>query len=159
MSNQLDTRDLQERLEELEDLKSTYDSAVEAFTEAEKALEDYARNREETEDPSPEQVKLEAEVEECESAKDDAEMPQEDIDELTELEELKEEVGSEWKYGVQLIPVDDFVEYCQELCDDIGDLPKDLPSYIVIDWDATANNIKQDYSETHFQGEDYLYRP
>ena len=77
--------------------------------------------------------------------------------ELKELRNLKEEV-SEWRDGNQLILENDFVRYCRDLCEEIGDLPKDLPSYISINWDETAENIKADYSEIEFRRETYLYR-
>jgi hypothetical protein len=158
MSQQLDTRDLAERLEELGDLRIAHEDAIEAHEEAETALENYLRNREETDEPTPHEIELRADLQAAVKEMEDTEMEDEDADELEELENLKEEVGREWDHGVQLIPEDDFVDYCQELCEDIGDLPKDLPGYIVIDWDATSNNLRQDYSETTFRGETYLFR-
>ncbi len=38
-------------------------------------------------------------------------------------------------------------EFTQQLLEDTGDLPKDLPAYIHIDWEATASDIMMDYSE------------
>jgi len=35
----------------------------------------------------------------------------------------------------------------ENLCDDCGDIPKDLPNYIHIDWTSTASDIMMDYSE------------
>ncbi len=78
-------------------------------------------------------------------------------EELKELENLKDEVP-EWTDGNQLIPEKDFVRYCQDLCEEIGDIPKDLPGYISINWDETANNLRADYSECEYCGETYLYR-
>ena len=77
--------------------------------------------------------------------------------ELAELESLSEEI-SEWQHGEALIPEDEFVEYCQQLLEDIGDLPKDLPGYIAIDWDKTADNLRANYSEVEYQGTTYLVR-
>lgn len=76
-------------------------------------------------------------------------------EELDELENLESEI-SEWSYGATLIDESDFVEYCEEMLEDIGDLPRDMPSYIVIDWDATADNLKADYTTVTYQGTDYL---
>ncbi len=45
-----------------------------------------------------------------------------------------------------------------KLLEDIGDLPSDLPSYIEIDWDKTADNLRVDYSEVEYQGTTYLVR-
>jgi hypothetical protein len=33
-----------------------------------------------------------------------------------------------------------------------------LPDWIVIDWDATADNLKVDYTEVEFDGVTYLVR-
>ena len=49
-------------------------------------------------------------------------------------------------------------EYAQELAEDIGGMPKDLPSWVVIDWEATADNLKADYSEVDYDGITYLVR-
>ena len=38
-------------------------------------------------------------------------------------------------------------EFVEELLKDIGDLPHDLPHYIYIDWEKTAECIMQDYFE------------
>jgi antirestriction protein len=39
------------------------------------------------------------------------------------------------------------VDFTQQLLEDCGEIPKDLPNYIVIDWEATARQIMWDYSE------------
>jgi len=86
------------------------------------------------------------------------------FDEATELHALKklqdeaEGYAPDWRYGATLIREDHFTEYCQELLDDIGDLPKDLPGYIAIDWDKTADNLRVDYTEVDFDGTTYLVR-
>lgn len=78
------------------------------------------------------------------------------------LEELQGNGGDEqWRgdwYPVTLIRESYFTDYCQELCEDIGDLPRDLPSYIEIDWEATARNLAVDYSEVDVDGVTYFYR-
>lgn len=84
------------------------------------------------------------------------------MEELASLESLKEEVegyaSDTWKDGVQLIPEEDFTEYCQELLEDCGEIPRDLPSYVVVDWEATAENLRMDYSEVDHEGTTYLFR-
>ena len=37
--------------------------------------------------------------------------------------------------------------FVQGLLEDTGDIPKDLPSYVYIDWEATTRDIMMDYSE------------
>ena len=39
-----------------------------------------------------------------------------------------------------------------------GYISDDFPSWIEIDWEATAENVKQDYSELEYEGETYFYR-
>ena len=80
-----------------------------------------------------------------------------DYEELLELREMADEIP-EWQYGETLIPEDEFVDYCEELCKDVGDLPSEIPWYIEIDWEKTAENIRVDYSECKYQGTTYLYR-
>lgn len=64
---------------------------------------------------------------------------------------------SDW-YPGYLIAESYFTEYCEEMVSDIGDMPKEIPSYIVIDWEATARNIKMDYSSVTIDGNDFHYR-
>lgn len=82
-----------------------------------------------------------------------------EAEELARLIELQDEVGGgEWEYGITFIRDSEWVDYVQEMCEDIGDVPRDLPHYIVIDWDATADNIQADYSTVEFDGSTYYYR-
>ena len=147
MSNILDTRDLQERLDELAELKEAVESA--------QALVDELM----TSDLAAAQPDFDEKLDEARTELDTAcvEFDSSEQKELEELESLCDEIP-EWHEGTQLIPVDDFVDYCQELCEDIGDIPKEIPSYIVIDWEATAKNLAADYSECEYQGESYYYR-
>lgn len=38
-------------------------------------------------------------------------------------------------------------DFIQELVKSMGDIPKDFPSYIHIDWEDTARDIMRDYSD------------
>ena len=81
---------------------------------------------------------------------------------LSILECLKGEGGDEqWRgdwYPLLLIRDDYFPGYCKELCEDIGDIPRDIPHYIEIDWKATAKNIRVDYSPLDIGPSTYWYR-
>ena len=135
----LDTRDLAERREALK--QEILDSFLENFPHYEEMTESF------------EDIRFEEE--EIESWKEDFE------DELKEIEEINTieiELGSEFEYGVTLVDVDDWEEYVEELLEDIGYIPKDFPSWIEIDWEATANNVRQDYIEVEYQGNSYLGR-
>lgn len=64
----------------------------------------------------------------------------------------------DWKDGETLIRESYFEDYCKELCEDIGAIPKDFPGFIEIDWEATANNLRVDYTEAELDGVTYLMR-
>jgi hypothetical protein len=93
-----------------------------------------------------------------------AEEPFEDCSDALEFETLKtfadeaEGYAPDWTYGATLVRDSYFTTYAQELCEDIGDVPRNLPSYIEIDWEATARNIRQDYTSVEFDGVTYWVR-
>jgi len=91
---------------------------------------------------------------------DDEEMAdlEQEVEDLKAFIDECESNSCDWSYGETLIPEDEFVEYVQQLCEDIGDVPRDIPDYLVIDWEATADNIKADYAEVEYKGEVYLIR-
>lgn len=68
-----------------------------------------------------------------------------------------EQWRGDW-YPVTLIARSYFVDYCKDLVSDIGDLPRDIPSYLEIDWTKTARNLEVDYSTVEFDGNEFLYR-
>ena len=109
--------------------------------------------------------------EELESEYDAFDTPEEiknwsDLEEFTilqtTLEELQGNGGDEqWRgdwYPITLIAESYFTDYAKEMLEDCGELPRDLPSYIAIDWEETADNLKVDYSELELGGSTYLYR-
>jgi hypothetical protein len=89
-----------------------------------------------------------------------------EAEELATLEGLLSELAGyggdeQWEgdwYPVTLIRDSYFTEAMRELVSDIGDLPKDIPSYLAIDWEATADNLRADYSSVEFDGVTYWYR-
>lgn len=68
-----------------------------------------------------------------------------------------EQWRGDW-YPVTCIRDTYFQDYAEELVKDIGDLPKEIPHYIAIDWEATAENIRQDYTSVEFDGVTYWVR-
>ena len=68
-----------------------------------------------------------------------------------------EEWRGDW-YPVTLISDSYFVDAMRELVQDIGDLPRDIPAYLEIDWEATANNLRADYSSVDIGELTYWYR-
>ena len=90
----------------------------------------------------------------------------EDFEELATLESLLSELAGyggnhQWEgawYPLGLIHEDSFVDDMREMVSDIGDLPDNVPSYLAIDWNATAENLRVDYSSVEFDGATYWYR-
>lgn len=81
-------------------------------------------------------------------------------EELLALLELADEgeTCGDWHHGATLIHEDYFTDYCVQLVQDIGDLPHNIPGYLVIDWEATADNLRQDYTSIDFGGVTYFVR-
>jgi hypothetical protein len=83
----------------------------------------------------------------------------EELEKIRELTEDLSDADDDFEDGIILIAEENFTAYCKDLVEDIGDAPV-LPTYMVvdIDWDATADNLRVDYSEVEFHGNTYLYR-
>ena len=104
------------------------------------------------------------------SVSDDSDSPLDDnglplvADDLREYQALKEfasefeDYCEDYRYGAGAIHEDYFTEYCMDMLADIGDLPAEIPDYIVIDKDATAEKLKVDYTEIDFDGQTYFVR-
>ena len=126
----LDTRDLQAILEELESEREDFQNTV--------------NDAEEGEEKQTAQEELDS-------------WEGDNLEELEALRELKDEV-SEWDDGNTLIPEEDWIDYVEEMLQDCGYLPRNLPWYIEIDWEKTAENIAQDYGTVDYLGTTYYYR-
>lgn len=136
----MDSRNLEERKEELK--QQVLDSFLETFPQYKDTTEDFDD--------------ILFEEEEVQSWKEGW---LDEIEEITDIEKLKDEFDSEkWKFGIYFIEENDFEETCKEDVKDCGYISRDFPSWIEIDWEATANNMRQDYLEVEFRGETYLYR-
>jgi antirestriction protein len=62
-------------------------------------------------------------------------------------------------YEPTLIRASDFQLYAQELAEDIGAIPVDLPWPIrCIDWEYAARELAYDYSVVRYEGTDYYIR-
>lgn len=68
----------------------------------------------------------------------------------------KKEASDELPQYTPLVPDADWSGYVQELLEDAGEVK--VPHYVVIDWDATAENIQQDYSSIEINGVTYWWR-
>ncbi len=129
----IDSRDVIERIEELEGER---EALVEAITDAGADFLD-------------------------ETQKELADWDEENKAELDALKALTEEAegySEDWRHGATLVRDSYFEDYARELLEDIGDIPRNLPHYLVIDWEATARNIQMDYTAVDFDGVCYWVR-
>ena len=162
----IDSRDVIERIEELESERTGFedelDEAKENEQEANNTLTEYEAGEDAAED---EILRLTEEFNKAEEAVSDARMALEEWDdengnELAALKNLAEEganESSDWTHGEALISASYFTDYTQQLAEDLGSVGENS-QWIVIDWDATAENLKADYSEIDFDGETYYIR-
>ena len=135
----LDSRDIFERIEELE---STRDS----FFEENNITPNEIGNMN-----NPKY----AEWEESDDAKE--------LSDLSSfMDDFKGYGGDEqWRgdwYPVTIIRDSYFVDYTEELITDCGYISKDFPSWIAIDWEKTAEAVQQDYTSAEFDGVTYWAR-
>ena len=98
---------------------------------------------------------------------EDADCAQDDLfAELATLEAFLERVkgagGHRWRgarYPILFIRDSFLTEYAQQSVGEIeAEMPHSLPTYVVIDWEATAKNIRQDYESVDFNGDLYWCR-
>ena len=74
------------------------------------------------------------------------------------------ECSPDWSYGETLIHEDYFTEYIEELINNCYELPKEFNSggwpwcHMTIDYEAAADEAKQDYTEVTFDGQTYYIR-
>lgn len=105
-----------------------------------------------------------ARIDELEAREDDEDWPLDD-DEGEELALLREFAAEtepycpDWRHGATLISDSYFVRYAQEFADDIGavDAQAGWPNSH-INWEAAADDLKQDYTEVSINGYDYWVR-
>lgn len=151
----IDSREIIERIEELEAEREALSDHVEECQEAYDFHDsDDTKSTPEWKDLN-EAIDALAVWDESEEAK-----------ELAILQKLAEEASSspDWNYGETLIRRSYFVDYIEELISDCYELPKELTSgqwpyrHITIDYEAAAEEAEQDYMSVYFDGVEYLIR-
>ena len=90
------------------------------------------------------------------------EWDEDNADELAALVALADEASgyaADWHHGEALISDDYFEEYAQQLAEDCGMVKADAgwPNHH-IDWEAAADELKQDYTAVDFNGSTYWIR-
>ncbi|UIS25308.1 hypothetical protein [Erythrobacter phage vB_EliS-L02] len=153
----IDTRDLIKAIEDLEGDREAYQEDVE---NAESAYDDFIENSDD-EDPEASQEARELADDIDKARRALTEWEEDEAEELAALKAFAEQVEGycpDYLHGETLIRETYFTEYAEDLVKDAYGLPSDLPSFIVIDWEATAENVKQDYSEAEYDGVTYYFR-
>jgi len=145
-SNVFDSRDVQERINEL-------DADAGALTREER--DELAALREHADKLTPEQRERVAELEEDEGTLDSDEQ-----DELEALQTLADDAGREWSDGMAFIAEEYFEDYARELAVDIGAIPRDGYDWPAnrIDWEAAADDLKMDYTSYELGGYTFYAR-
>ena len=149
----LDSRDIQKEIDNIEGLKNDYESDLESLNDE---LNDLQNEQNDIDNKLEEIADKENEIQDCEFEYNHY------SEELAELESLKEEIESNsdegFEYGIQLIHENDIDDYLDGLLEDCGYLPKDLPYWIEINWQATYDNMKEDYNEIELNGNTFYVR-
>lgn len=85
-----------------------------------------------------------------------------DLEDIQHLQSFHDELEGygDFEYGATLIHRDYFTDYCKDLLEDCGDLPRDLPFYIEnnINWGGVANDLEMDYTSATIDNQEYLMR-
>jgi hypothetical protein len=174
-SDTIDSRDVIERLEELEseveDLNSDIERAQTALDAAQTALDAAQTAFDAARDDEAVQTALEDAQDTRDHARDGLDSSkialdewksdrQDELDALRALAEEGEAECSDWAHGETLIREDCFAEYAKQFADDIGAIDRNAKWPLNhIDWDAAADELRGDYTELTFDGETYLARP
>jgi len=142
ISNRDDTinsRDVLERIEELEEERQPLlDALEEAEAGDDAAATDAAQKA----------------LAEYDSSGDGAELSA-----LKALAEDAEGYADDWRHGATLIRDSYFPEYARELAEEIGAIDRNAKWPLAhIDWEAAAEELKQDYTCVTFDGVDYWVR-
>ena len=141
MKTYINISDLNDRLLELTDRRNAVDEAQEALNEA-----DFSNKADALRELEAAQAKFGDTLQA----------------ELAALEKLRSEVGDDGddisEDAGPLVHESEWVGYCREMLEDCGTIPKDLPWYVEIDWQATARHIAQDYGQVTWDGGTYYFR-
>lgn len=79
----------------------------------------------------------------------------EDYKNLLDFANEAKDYNSDWIHGATLIRYSQFEDYVKEFCNECGYISRHMPNFIEIDWSATAENMKDDYTEVDFDGVTY----
>lgn len=90
-----------------------------------------------------------------EDAKNEIDAIESELNPVREFAETAKAYSSDWNYGTQIINDDYFVEYAQQVADDMGLGNMDMWPFDHIDWESAADALKMDYTAVEFNGNTY----
>lgn len=107
-----------------------------------------------------------ARVEELDPEYSDIKLTDDEAKELAELQAILDRLkgyggDEQWRgdwYPVTLISERTFEDHVREMLEDCGTIPKDLPWFVAIDWETTAQHVQGDYTPVEIDGTTYWYR-
>ena len=159
-ADRIDSRDVIERIEELQEL-------IQNEVDAQNAI--YMRDAQEG---GPQRSPLEPDLDDPNDVSalvpvlNDMTDMSEELEELEALLKLKDQAQdcADWEYGETLIHYDHFTDYTEELIKDCCEFPKGHDSdrwpwrHMQMDYEAAAEELKDDYTQVTYWGETYLVR-
>jgi hypothetical protein len=97
---------------------------------------------------------------------DTRQLDQDEVDVQELFKELRENCDEDPDFGITLVPVNEFTKYTENLiaeCYPSSIVPNRLEDqwpyrHITYDYEAAAEELKEDYHEVTFRGVDYLAR-
>ena len=132
----LDSRDIIERLEELEGERQAYLDELEELEDGDEDRHTILQELDEWDEENMEELRI-----------------------LRKLNEQGSDYAADWSYGETLIRDSYFKDYAMDLADDIGAIDRNAswPTNC-IDWDQAARELKMDYTSIDFDGVTYWVR-
>jgi hypothetical protein len=165
MTDIIDSRDL---IEELDTLRTEREALVDYFDDADADFDEVRDElRAMPDDDSEELREIEQRYRDRATSRDRAarllaDWENEFGERLATLERVNAEGEGyvpDWTYGEALIPENAFTDYAEQLAEDVGTIDRDQPWPLnCIDWEAAAEQLKQDYVEIEIEGQTYLAR-
>ena len=154
-SDNIDTREVYLRIDELESLETAVEEAKEKINELKIALKDAEAALEDGEGSEEDVASAEQALDEAQDELISAEVDfdKDAQEELASLRELWEQSERGWMHGVTLIHEDNFVDYIKEYYEDTSEWDA-LPSIISnnIDWEGVAKDAESDYTVIEWDG-------
>ena len=141
----IDSRDVRNRIEELQDERNALVDALEEEKDAFIADDEDSENA--------------VEAAQTALAEWDAGEEAEELKVLLALQEEAEGYAEDWHHGALLIRGSYFQTYAEELAEEIGAIDRNAKWPLShIDWEAAAEALKQDYTSVDFDGVEYWVR-